>query len=149
MFALAFCFSLGDLGIIALFGSDDFSTLPWYLYQLIGSYRTTDAAGVALVLLVLCLVYLLSCQDYLGVSVLKVTNVQYQYKNAKNIYTYNLSVKPSEVVAILGESGSGKSTLLDIVAGFLEANEGSVKLMKKNFRTKCRKTADDDTFSKP
>jgi len=53
VFALAFCFSLGDLGIIALFGSDDFSTLPWYLYQLMGSYRTTDAAGVALVLLVL------------------------------------------------------------------------------------------------
>jgi len=51
IFALSFCFSLGDLGIIALFGSDDFSTLPWYLYQLMGSYRTSDAAGVALILL--------------------------------------------------------------------------------------------------
>lgn len=55
VFALAFCFSLGDLGIIALFGSDEFTTLPWYLYQLIGSYRTMDAAGVALLLLVLVL----------------------------------------------------------------------------------------------
>ncbi len=55
VFALAFCFSLGDLGIIALFGSDEFTTLPWYLYGLMGSYRTTDAAGVALVLLVLVL----------------------------------------------------------------------------------------------
>ena len=55
VFALAFCFSLGDLGIIALFGSNDFITLPWYLYQLIGSYNTTDAAGVALILLVLIL----------------------------------------------------------------------------------------------
>jgi thiamine transport system permease protein len=55
VFALAFCFSLGDLGIIALFGSDEFTTLPWYLYQLMGSYRTTDATGVALVLLVLVL----------------------------------------------------------------------------------------------
>jgi thiamine transport system permease protein len=55
VFALAFCFSLGDLGIIALFGSDTFSTLPWYLYQLMGSYRTTDAAGVALILLLLVL----------------------------------------------------------------------------------------------
>lgn len=51
VFALSFCFSLGDLGIIALFGSDDFSTLPWYLYQLMGSYKTSDAAGVALILL--------------------------------------------------------------------------------------------------
>jgi len=56
VFALSFCFSLGDLGIIALFGSDDFSTLPWYLYQLMGSYRTEDAAGVALVLLGITLV---------------------------------------------------------------------------------------------
>ncbi len=55
VFALAFCFSLGDLGIIALFGSDEFSTLPWYLYQLMGSYRNEDAAGVALVMLVLVL----------------------------------------------------------------------------------------------
>jgi len=55
VFALAFCFSLGDLGIIALFGSDAFSTLPWYLYQLMGSYRNADAAGVALVMLVLVL----------------------------------------------------------------------------------------------
>ena len=51
--ALSFCFSLGDLGIISLFGSDEFMTLPWYLYQLMGSYRSTDASGVALVLLVL------------------------------------------------------------------------------------------------
>ncbi len=55
IFALAFCFSLGDLGIIALFGSDEFTTLPWYLYQLMGSYRNADAAGVALVMLVLVL----------------------------------------------------------------------------------------------
>ena len=53
--ALSFCFSLGDLGIIALFGSDDFLTLPWYLYQLMGSYRTSDAAGVALILLAITL----------------------------------------------------------------------------------------------
>jgi len=53
--ALAFCFSLGDLGIIALFGSDEFTTLPWYLYRLMGSYNSTDASGVALILLVLVL----------------------------------------------------------------------------------------------
>ncbi len=67
VFALAFCFSLGDLGIIALFGSDEFSTLPWYLYQLMGSYRTTDAAGVALVLLILVLgVFILTPKLFKG-----------------------------------------------------------------------------------
>jgi len=53
--ALSFCFSFGDLGVIALFGSRDFSTLPWLLYQKMGSYRTTEAAGIALVLFVMVL----------------------------------------------------------------------------------------------
>jgi len=61
-------------------------------------------------------------------KVLKIDNLQYQYKNANNTYTYDLEVQPSEVVAILGQSGSGKSTLLDIVAGFIEPGAGSVKL---------------------
>jgi len=55
IFALSFCLSLGDLGVIALFGSNDITTLPWYLYQLMGSYQTKDGAGVALILLVLTL----------------------------------------------------------------------------------------------
>ncbi len=59
---------------------------------------------------------------------LKVTNLQYQYKNAENVYSYELEAKPQEVVAILGQSGSGKSTLLDIIAGFVEPSAGSVML---------------------
>lgn len=55
IFALSFALSLGDLGVIALFGNDSITTLPWYLYQLMGSYRSTDAAGVALILLALVL----------------------------------------------------------------------------------------------
>lgn len=53
--ALSFCLSLGDLGIISLFGNQDFSTLPWYLYGLMGSYQNSDASGVALILLSLTL----------------------------------------------------------------------------------------------
>ena len=59
VFGLSFCLSLGDLGVIALFGSQDITTLPWYLYQLLGSYHSKDGAGVALLLLVLTLVVFL------------------------------------------------------------------------------------------
>ena len=54
-FAFAFALSLGDLGVVALFGSEDWRTLPLLLQQRMGSYRTDDAAGLALILAVLCL----------------------------------------------------------------------------------------------
>tara|TARA_R110002050_G_scaffold28530_5_gene73443 strand:- start:11687 stop:13300 length:1614 start_codon:yes stop_codon:yes gene_type:complete len=49
-FVFAMALSLGDLGAIALFGSNRIVTLPWLLYQKLGSYRTADAAGLALLL---------------------------------------------------------------------------------------------------
>ncbi len=54
--AFGFCFSLGDLGVIALFGTSEFSTLPWLMFRALGAYRTNDAAAIASVLLVLTLI---------------------------------------------------------------------------------------------
>ena len=54
-FAFAMALSIGDLGTIALFGSDALMTLPYLLLQRMGSYRTFDAAGLALILGLLCL----------------------------------------------------------------------------------------------
>ena len=64
-FAFAMALSLGDLGVIALFGSDMVQTLPYLLYARMGSYRTEDAAGLALLLGLLCLA-LVSLADWLG-----------------------------------------------------------------------------------
>jgi thiamine transport system permease protein len=52
MLALAFCFSLGDLGVIAMFGTQDFQTLPLLMFRSLGSYRTNDAAVIAALLLI-------------------------------------------------------------------------------------------------
>ncbi|MEI9598869.1 thiamine/thiamine pyrophosphate ABC transporter permease ThiP [Moellerella wisconsensis] len=54
--ALAFAcvISIGDFGVVALFGNEDFRTLPYYLYQQIGAYRTNDGAVTAMLLLLLC-----------------------------------------------------------------------------------------------
>jgi len=56
--ALAFslALSLGDLGVIAIFGSQDVQTLPYLILQRMGSYRTQDAAGLALILCVMTMV---------------------------------------------------------------------------------------------
>ena len=52
-FAISFVLSMGDLSAIALFGSQDFTTLPLYLFQLMGSYQMQSAAVVSLFLLIL------------------------------------------------------------------------------------------------
>ncbi len=64
--SIAFCMSLGDLGVIALFGSQDFITLPWLLYQKMGSYRTQDAAGIACFMLTLTILVFLILPMLLG-----------------------------------------------------------------------------------
>ena len=43
--------SMGDLGVIALFGSNHFQTLPWLLYQTMNRYRADEAGAMALLLL--------------------------------------------------------------------------------------------------
>ena len=53
--ALCAALSVGDLGIAALFGSERLVTLPLLLQQRMGSYRSADAAGLALLLAMLCL----------------------------------------------------------------------------------------------
>jgi thiamine transport system permease protein len=39
--------------VIALFGSQQFQTLPWLLYQTMARYRSGEAAALALLLLCL------------------------------------------------------------------------------------------------
>ena len=67
-FAFALALSLGDLGAVALFGNDRFVTLPYLLLQRMGSYRTHDAAGLALILGVLCLALMLVAERAPGLG---------------------------------------------------------------------------------
>lgn len=47
--------SIGDLGVIALFGSDTFRTLPWLLYQYASRYGGAEADLLGCLLLFICL----------------------------------------------------------------------------------------------
>lgn len=64
--AVAATLSLGDLGVIALFGSQNFATLPLLLYQAMGGFRMGEAAVIAALLSLLCLVLFLVIEGGLG-----------------------------------------------------------------------------------
>jgi len=63
-FAFAAALSIGDLGAAALFGSTDFVTLPLLLLQKMGSYRSLEAAGIAVILAGFCLGLLWSAEQF-------------------------------------------------------------------------------------
>jgi len=125
--ALAFAcvLSMGDFGVVALFGNEDFRTLPFWLYQQIGSYRSQDGAVTALLLCWCALGSLPLSKNFRGVM-LKLTDVTWLYQHLPMRFT--LSVKQSETIAILGPSGAGKSTLLNLIAGFLQPASGSIQI---------------------
>lgn len=64
--AIAATLSLGDLGVIALFGSQDFATLPLLLYRAMGGFRMAEAAVIAALLSLLCLMLFLVIEGGLG-----------------------------------------------------------------------------------
>lgn len=64
-FALAMSSSLGSFAVIAFFGNQDFSSLPYLLYQQLGSYRIEDASVTALVLMLFALLPFLCIKDKL------------------------------------------------------------------------------------
>lgn len=64
--ALVSALAMGDLGVIALFGSVDTTTLPLLLYQQLGAYRISQAAVSAVFLLLLCLLVFWSLERGLG-----------------------------------------------------------------------------------
>lgn len=125
--ALAFAcvLSIGDFGVVALFGNDDFRTLPFYLYQQIGSYRSQDGAVTALILLLLCFLLFTVIENYRG-EMLKLTDITWLYHHLP--MRFSLTVERGEQVAILGPSGAGKSTLLNLIAGFLTPASGSLTI---------------------
>ena len=133
-FAFAMALSLGDLGVIALFGSDSVQTLPYLLLARMGSYRTDDAAGLALLLGLLCLA-LVFLADRFGKERLlerrsdrrravRLDECRFSYGEAA--MRFDVDVQAGAITAVMGPSGSGKSTLLNLVAGFETPASGRV-----------------------
>jgi ATP-binding cassette, subfamily B, bacterial MsbA len=63
--------------------------------------------------------------------------VSFRYPSATNdaLRNVSLSVRPGNIVALVGYSGAGKSTLVDLVAGFWYPAEGAIYIDGKDIRT--------------
>ena len=55
-FALSMALSFGDFGIIALFGGTELRTLPYLLYERLGSYRLDEASAIGLVIVLIAFI---------------------------------------------------------------------------------------------
>jgi ABC-type multidrug transport system fused ATPase/permease subunit len=56
-------------------------------------------------------------------------NVSFGYEPDKEVlHDINLSVRPGETVAIVGQTGSGKSSMVSLIARFYEIEKGSLKI---------------------
>jgi branched-chain amino acid transport system ATP-binding protein len=62
---------------------------------------------------------------------LRISDISTYYGQIRALDLVNLSVKPGEIVTIIGANGAGKTTLLNTVCGILNARHGEVYLEGK------------------
>lgn len=68
-------------------------------------------------------------KDLEVVNTIKLDNLSYSYDGINNVLeNINMTIKKGENIGIIGQVGSGKTTLMNIISGFLEVPNGSLKI---------------------
>lgn len=68
-------------------------------------------------------------------SILQIENICKSFGSAKALKGVSLDVREGEFIALVGPSGCGKTTLLNHIAGFLEQDEGHVRISGEDMDT--------------
>jgi len=61
-------------------------------------------------------------------SRLEATGISKSYGAVKALTDVDITLKPGEVMALLGENGAGKSTIVKIISGLISPDEGTIKI---------------------
>ncbi|MBC7490526.1 MAG: ABC transporter ATP-binding protein [Glaciimonas sp.] len=59
---------------------------------------------------------------------IELRDIGFRYGNRSVIRGVNLSIKPGEMIGLVGHSGSGKSTLVNLICRFYDVSEGAIKI---------------------
>jgi ATP-binding cassette, subfamily B, bacterial len=59
---------------------------------------------------------------------IEIQDAGFRYGNRAVIRGMNLSIRPGEMIGLVGQSGSGKSTLVNLICRFYDLSEGAIKL---------------------
>jgi ATP-binding cassette subfamily B protein len=59
---------------------------------------------------------------------IEIQDAGFRYGNRAVIRGMNLTIRPGEMIGLVGQSGSGKSTLVNLICRFYDLSEGAIKL---------------------
>jgi branched-chain amino acid transport system ATP-binding protein len=65
-------------------------------------------------------------------TLLEVSHVDVFHGSFQALWDVSLTIKPGEIVAVIGANGSGKSTLLDTISGMVHPAKGSIEFEEKD-----------------
>jgi branched-chain amino acid transport system ATP-binding protein len=63
---------------------------------------------------------------------LELKNINTFYGKSQALYDVSITVKESEIVALIGSNGAGKTTTLDTISGLVHPASGSIEFLGKN-----------------
>ena len=102
------------------------STIPELYRMLISARRITDIVDI-------------QNEDYKDITSVpeqvsvEIKDMTFSYDRKKNILEHlSLTVKPGDIVGIVGHSGAGKTTLIRLLLSLLKPDEGSVEYIDEN-----------------
>jgi len=64
---------------------------------------------------------------------LELNGIRKSFGATRALAGVDFDVRPGEVHALVGENGAGKSTLMNILSGMLKPDEGSMRLLDREY----------------
>ena len=61
-------------------------------------------------------------------TIVQVENLNLSYKNIKAVQNISFSVKPGEILAVIGQNGSGKTSTVECIEGLRKPDSGSIQV---------------------